>query len=74
MANEGRPAGAASELIAASKTILSQPRRTVRFDIRRTLAHRRIVRELDEWFGIFSYPDPAVVYAVAPTREAVLGE
>jgi hypothetical protein len=73
-ANERCPAGAPSELIAASRTIVSQPRRTARFDSRRTLAHRAIVRELNEWFGIFAYPDPAVIYAVAPSREAALDE
>jgi len=35
-------------------------------------ARRAIVRELDEWFGIFHYPDPNVIYAVAPSREAAL--
>ena len=71
MANETRPAGAGSELIAASRTIVSQPRRTTRFDSRRTLARRAIVRELDEFLGIFKYPDPAVIYAIAPSREAL---
>jgi hypothetical protein len=46
-------------------------RRAVRFDSRRTLARRRIVRELDEWFGVFAYPDPMTTYAVAPSREAL---
>lgn len=79
-ANERCPAGAPSELIAASKTSVSQPtdsgrtaRRTLPFDSRRTLARRRIVRELDEFLGIFHYPDPAVIYAVAPSREALDG-
>ena len=72
-ANERCPAGAPSGLIAASRTIVSQPRRPARFDSRRTLARRRIVRELDEWFGIFKYPDPAVIYPAAPSREALDG-
>jgi len=45
-----------------------------RFDSRRTLARRRIIRELDEWFGIFHYPDPTITYVVAPSREAALDE
>jgi hypothetical protein len=53
---------------------VSQPRRTARFDSRRVRARRLIVRELDEFFGIFKYPDPAVIYAVAPSREAALDE
>jgi hypothetical protein len=53
---------------------ISQPRRAVRFDSRRMLARRKIVRELDEYFGIFPYPDVSVVYAVAPSREAALDE
>jgi hypothetical protein len=72
-AYKSRPAGAASELMAASKTSVSRPRRTARFDSRRTLARRAIVRELDEFLGIFKYPDPAVIYAVAPSREALDG-
>jgi len=52
---------------------ISQPRRTVRFDIRRVRARRLIVRELDEFLGIFHYPDPAVIYAAAPSREALDG-
>jgi hypothetical protein len=74
-ANESRPAGAASELIAASKTSLSQPRPSAtRFDSRRVRARRLIVREFDEFLGIFHYPDPAVIYAAAPSREAALNE
>ena len=52
---------------------ISQPRRSAQFDSRRTLARRRIVRELDEWFGNFKYPDPAVIYPAAPSREALDG-
>jgi hypothetical protein len=44
------------------------------FDSRRVRARRLIVRELDEWFGIFHYPDPSVIYAAAPSREAALGD
>jgi len=32
-------------------------------------ARRAIVRELDEFFGIFHYPDVAKLYAMPPTRE-----
>jgi hypothetical protein len=46
----------------------------LRFDSRRVRARRAIVRELDEFLGIFHYPDPAVIYAVAPSREAALDE
>ncbi len=81
MANESRPAGAASGLIAASTSSVAQPtdfphvaRRAVRFDSRRVLVRRAIVRELDEFLGIFKYPDPAVIYAAAPSREAALDE
>ena len=49
-------------------------RRAVRFDSRRVRARRLIVRELDEWFGIFKYPDPSLIYAAAPSREAALDE
>ena len=45
-----------------------------RFDWKRVLVRRAIVRELDEFLGIFHYPDPAVIYAVAPAREAALDE
>lgn len=82
MATRNRPsstAEAAPKVIAATETSVPQTtdsgrsaRRTTRFDSRRTLAHRRIVRELDEWFGIFKYPDPAVLYAISPSREAAL--
>jgi len=51
-----------------------EARRAVRFDSRRVRAHRAIVRELDEWFGIFAYPDPAIIYAIAPSREAAPDE
>jgi hypothetical protein len=57
-----------------SVSIVSQPRRTERFNSRRVRARRLIVRELDEWFGIFHYPDPSVIYAIAPSREAALDE
>ena len=43
-------------------------RRAVRFDSRRVRARRLIVRELDEFLGIFHYPDQAVIYAAAPSR------
>jgi hypothetical protein len=56
-----------------SVSIVSQARTPVaRFDSRRVRARRLIVRELDEWFGIFHYPDPSVIYAAAPSREAAL--
>ena len=49
-------------------------RRTVRFDSRRVRAHRAIVRELDEFLGLFKYPDPNETYVIAPSREAALDE
>jgi len=61
MANETRTAGPGSKLIAP-----------VPFDSRRVRARRAIVRELDEWFGIFRYPDPNDTYAAAPSREVAL--
>jgi hypothetical protein len=57
-----------------AKHALEIARRTVRFDRRRVRARRLIVRELDEWFGIFHYPDPSITYAMAPSREAALDE
>lgn len=50
------------------------PRHPRRFDWKRVLVRRAIVRELDEFLGIFKYPDPAVIYAAAPSREAALDE
>ena len=50
-----------------------EPRRAKgarRFDWKRVLVRRAIVRELDELFGIFHYPDPNVIYGAAPSREA----
>jgi hypothetical protein len=44
---------------------ISQPR----FDSSRVRARRRIVRELDEFFGVFAYPDIATTYAIPPLRE-----
>jgi len=67
------PAGASRNMITVPNSGRAA-RRAVRFDSRRTLARRAIVRELDEFLGIFRYPDPAVVYAVAPSREAALDE
>jgi len=66
------PAGASRNMITVPNS-RQEARRAVRFDSRRTLARRRIVRELDEFFGIFKYPDPATTYAVAPSREALDG-
>ena len=69
-----RPSSAAKavpKVIAATETIVS---RTARFDSRRVRARRRAVRELNEFLGIFAYPDPAVIYAAAPSREAVLDD
>jgi|BarGraIncu01121A_1022015.scaffolds.fasta_scaffold164226_2 hypothetical protein len=72
-ATNAEPAKDVSAGSVKSVPIVSQPRPSApRFDSRRTLARRRIVRELDEWFGIFHYPDPNVIYAVAPSREAAL--
>jgi hypothetical protein len=58
-----------------SASIVSRPRPSAtRFDSRRVRSRRLIVRELDEWFGIFAYPDPNLIYAIAPSREAVPDE
>jgi len=45
-----------------------------RFDWKRVLVRRAIVRELDEFLGLFKYPDPSQIYAAAPSREAALDE
>jgi hypothetical protein len=82
MAQESRPratnAEPAKDVSAGSvksASILSQRRPSVaRFDSRRVRAHRAVVRELDEWFGIFRYPNPIEIYAIAPSREAALDE
>jgi hypothetical protein len=66
------PAGASRNMITVPTDSGQEARRAVRFDSRRTLARRRIVRELDEFLGIFKYPDPAEIYAAAPSREAAL--
>lgn len=68
------PAGASRNMITVPTDSGRAVRRAVRFDSRRTLARRRIVRELDEFLGIFRYPDPALIYAIAPSREAALDE
>jgi hypothetical protein len=69
-ATNAKPAQDISAGSLKSASILSRPR--PHFDVRRTLARRAIVRELDEFLGVFKYPDPAVIYAVAPSREAAL--
>lgn len=65
------PAGASRNMITVPNSGRAARPSVAHFDSRRTLARRRIVRELDEFFGIFKYPDPAVIYAVAPSREAL---
>ena len=81
MAQENRPAATNCETardISAggikSVPMVSRPRPSVRFDSRRVRARRLIVRELDEFLGIFKYPDPSVIYGAAPSREAALDE
>jgi hypothetical protein len=81
MAQENRPratnAEPAQDVSAGSiksASILSRPRPSVRFDSRRVRARRLVVRELDEFLGIFKYPDPSLIYAIAPSREAALDE
>jgi len=71
-ATNAEPAKDVSAGSIKSVPIVSQARPVARFDSRRTLARRRIVRELDEFLGLFKYPDPNVIYAVAPSREAAL--
>ena len=68
------PAGASRNTITVPNSGRSARPSVARFDSRRTLAHRAIVRELDEWFGVFRYPDVTVAYAIAPSREAALDE
>jgi hypothetical protein len=47
-------------------------RRRERFDVRRLLARRSIVRQLDELLtGRSKYPDPAERYGSQPSREQV---
>lgn len=68
-------AGGLHTAIVPQSTDSPQPRRAaVRFDSRRVRARRAIVRELDEFLGIFKYPDPSLIYAAAPSREAALDE
>jgi hypothetical protein len=70
-ARESRPAEAAPESLTKGSTdILTAGTVTGRFNRHDVRAHRSIVRELDEWFGIFHYGDPAVIYAMPPSREA----
>jgi hypothetical protein len=69
---ERAESNSAADLKLASS--VSQPRRTARFDSRRVRARRRIVRELDELLGIFNRPDPRLIYAAAPSREAALDD
>ena len=57
------------EIPARTRSSLSRPTFAQRVQWRRKMA-----RELDEFFGIFKYPDPAVIYAAAPSREAVVDE
>jgi hypothetical protein len=53
-----------------SVPIVSQARPSVaRFDSRRVRARRLVVRELDEFLGLFKYPDVASLYAMPPSRE-----
>ena len=67
------PAGASRNMITVPTDSGHIARRAVRFDSRRVCARRLIVRELDEFLGIFKYPDPAAIYAIAPSREALDG-
>ena len=76
---ESAPKGAqesatTTPIVTAGTDLRRETRRAVRFDSRRVRARRAIVRELDEFFGIFKYPDPTVIYAAAPSREAALDE
>ena len=73
MANESRPAGAASGLMAASKTSISQPADTAR-KARPTFAQRlkwrrKVAVELDRILECCRYPDVATLYAIPPSRE-----
>jgi hypothetical protein len=67
---ESRPAEAAPESLTKGSTdIVTAGTVTRRFNRHDVRAHRSIVRELDEWFGIFNYPDVSAIYAMPPTRE-----
>ena len=73
MAKESRPAGAASELMAASKTTISRPTDTAQ-QARPTFAQRlqwrrRVAVEMDRLLDCVRYPDVATLYAMPPTRE-----
>ena len=80
MNDESAPRGAHEVPTKGPLNMITVPRsmrparRTARFDSRRVRARRRIVRELDEFLGIFHYGDPALIYAIAPSREAVPNE
>jgi hypothetical protein len=87
-AQENRPAATNCETAESSSAgghelalSVSQPLSTTssvlsvtRFVSRRVRARRRIVRELDELLGIFNRPDPRLIYAAAPSREAALDD
>jgi hypothetical protein len=69
MNDERRPKAPAESPTKGSTDIITAGTGTGRFNRHDVRAHRSIVRELDEWFGIFHYPDPAIIYAMLPTRE-----
>jgi hypothetical protein len=68
------PAGASRNMITVPTDSGGAAHRTARFDSRRVRARRLVVRELDEFLGIFKYPDPSLIYGAAPSREAALDE
>ena len=68
------PAGASRNMITVPNSGRAARPSVTRFDSRRVLARRRVARELDEWFGIYKYPDPNLTYAAAPSREAAPDE
>jgi hypothetical protein len=67
MNDESTPKGAHES--ATTDLMVTDRRAAGRFNRHDVRAHRSIVRELDEWFGIFHYPDVSVIYAMPLTRE-----
>ena len=73
MTNESRPAGAASELMAASKTSIPQPTDRAQEAgptfAQRLQWRRRVAVEMDRLLDCVRYPEVGTLYAMPPTRE-----
>jgi hypothetical protein len=78
-ARESRPTvEAAHEIPARTKPSLARSTGS-HTEARPTFAQRlqwrrRVAVELDHLLGLWPYPDPAITYAMAPSREAALDE